>query len=181
MDRESTSFGLSPEKVARMLQIGSDCHETEPASDWERNTAELLRDHLAQSFPSARPLALPIPWLAGLPCLPKALLPWETIGDLLREPQTPTSLLKKLKQHGKDLFSNATGKPQRDVGLVIYYGAIAHALLFHDVLITRFDYAELRKSFATLVKKQWMFPELRVLFTKARDYCLAKKSQPQQG
>lgn len=178
MNEERTSFGLSPKKVARILRIGSDCRETEPASDWERNTAELLRDNLAESFPSARPFGLPVPWLSVLPCLPVVLLPRETIGDLLQEPKTPTSLLKRLKQHGKDLFSNAEREPERDVGLTIYYAAIANALVFHGVLITRFDYAGLRRSFATLADKEWMFPELRVLFGKARSCCVAQNSNP---
>jgi hypothetical protein len=178
MKEEPTSFGLSPEKVARILRIGSDSQEAEPASDWEQNTAELLRDHLAQSFPSARPFGLPVSWLSVLPCLPAALLPRETIGDLLREPKTPTSLLKKLKRHGKDLFSNTENRPEHDVGLTIYYAAIANALVFHDVLITRFGYPRLERSFATLVDREWMFPELRALFAQARNHCLAKKSPP---
>jgi hypothetical protein len=176
MKEEPTSFGLSPEKVARILRIGSDGHGTDQASYSESNTAELLRDRLAQSFPSARPFGLPVPWLSVLPCLPTVLLPRETIGDLLQGPQTPMSLLKRLKQHGKDLFSKAESEPQRDVGLTIYYAAIANALVFHGVLITRFDYAGLRRPLATLADKEWMFPELRVLFAKARNYCVAKKS-----
>lgn len=176
MRGKCTTYGLNPDRLAEILQIGCNLSDAQSQAAIDQITGELLRDHLAQPFPLDQLLGLPVPWLSRLPCLPAALIPAESIGMLLKKPKTSTSVLKKLKQYGRTLFSEGKNQSDRDVGLAIYYGAIANALVFHDTLITRFGYVELDESFAALTGKTWMSGNLRMLFEKARQHCRMRSS-----
>ncbi len=171
MHRESTTYGLNPDRIAKILQIGGNLDETQSQAAIDQITGELLRDHLSQPFSLDQLLGLPVSWLSRLPCLPAALIPAESIGMLLKKPKTSTSTLKKLKEYGRTLFSEGKNQSDRDVGLAIYYSAIANALVFHDILITRFGYVELDSSFSTLIEKTWISSSLRTLFEKACQHC----------
>ncbi|MDT8300202.1 MAG: hypothetical protein RQ760_01880 [Sedimentisphaerales bacterium] len=177
MNKEPTTYGLNREKVVRILQIGSKKEELEHKPLIQENTAELLRDHLAQPFLSDFTMNFCSSGLSKIPCHPAALIPLETIGDLLCDPNTTTSVLKRLKKFGRSLFSKGKIAPQRNVGLAIYYGAIANALIFHDVRITRLSYLDLHRSFMDLASKEWMPPQFQSLFRRAHEYCKAKSSR----
>ena len=177
MNKEPTTYGLNREKLVRILQIGSEKDDLEHEPFIQEDTAELLRDQLAQPFLSDYTMKSRASELSKIPCHPTALMPLETIGDLLWNRKTTTSVLKKLKKFGKNLFSKGKIASQRDVGLAIYYGAIANALVFHDVRITRFSYLDLHRSFIALTNKEWMSPQLQSLFRRAFEYCKAKGSR----
>jgi hypothetical protein len=176
MNKEPTTYGLSREKIVRILQIGSEKGEPEHESFIQESTAELLRDQLAQSFLSDYTVNFYDSEFSKIPCHPTALVPLETIGDLLCNRKTTTSVLKRLKNFGRSLFSKGKSESKRDIGLAIYYGAIANALIFHDVRITRLSYPDLHRSFIALADKQWMSPQLQSLFQRAHEYCKAKGS-----
>ncbi len=177
MNKEQTTYGLNREKVVRILQIGSEKEELEHEPFIHEDTAELLRDQLAQPFLSDCTMNFCASRLSKIPCHPAALMPLETIGDLLWNRETTTSVLKRLKKFGKSLFSKGKIASQRDIGLAIYYGAIANALVFHDVRITRLSYLDLYRSFIALAEKEWMSPQLQSLFRRAHEYCKAKGSR----
>jgi hypothetical protein len=177
MNKEPTTYGLNREKVVRILQIGSEKEELEHEPIIQEDTAELLRDQLAQPFLSDYTINFCTSGLSKIPCHPAALIPLETIGDLLCDHKTTTSVLKRLKKFGRNLFSKGKVASQRDVGLAIYYSAIANALIFHDVRITRLSYIDLQRSFVDLADKEWMSPQLQSLFRRAHEYCKAKGSR----
>ncbi len=174
MNKEPTTYGLSRKKVVHILQIGSEKEDIEHEFVVQENTAELLRDQLAQPFSSDHNFSFCTSELSNIPCHPTALMRIETVGDLLCNHKTTTSVLKKLKEFGKSLFSEGKNSSQHDVGLTIYYGTIANSLVSHDVRITRLPYQELLRSFVTLADKEWMPSQLQVLFRRAIDYCKAK-------
>lgn len=177
MNKEPTTYGLNREKVVRILQIGSEKEELGHEPFIQEDTAELLRDQLAQPFLSDYTINFCASGLSKIPCHPAALIPLETIGDLLWNHKTTTSVLKRLKKFGRSLFSKGKIASQRDVGLAIYYSAIANALIFHDVRITRLSYLDLHRSFIDLADKEWMSPQLQSLFRRAHEYCKAKGSR----
>ncbi len=177
MNKEPTTYGLSREKVVRILQIGSEIEEQEHEPFEKEDTAEILRDRLAQPFLSDYTLSFCASGLSKFPCHPAALMRLETVGDLLWNPRTTTSVFKRLKEFGRSLFSEGKSASQRDVGLTIYYGAIANALVSHDVRITRLPYPELHRSFVALADKEWMSPQLQALFRHANEHCKAKGSR----
>jgi len=177
MNREPTTYGLSRKKVVSILQIGSEKEEADQGHSAQENTAELLRDRLAQPFLSGHNSNSCVSDLSSIPCQAAALIRIDMIGDRLWNAGTTISMLKKLKELGKSLFSEGKSTPQRDVGLTIYYGAIANALVSRDVRITRLPYPELLRSFVALADNEWMHPQLQALFRRAIDYCKAKGSR----
>jgi hypothetical protein len=176
MDKEPTTYGLNREKIVRILQIGSEKEELEHEPFDQEDTAELLRDQLAQPFLSDYSINVCASGLLKIPCHPAALIPLETVGDLLLNHKTTNSVLKRLKKFGRRLFTKGKIASQRDVGLAIYYSAIANALIFHDVRITRLSYLDLHRSFIALAEKEWLSPQLKSLFRRAHEYCKAKCS-----
>jgi len=174
MNREPTTYGLSREKVVRILHIGSEKEEEQHEPFVQEDIADLLRDQLAQPFLSDWTLDSQAPGLSKAPCHPAALMQLKTVGELLWNPGTPASLLKRLRKLGKRLFSAEKSTSQHDVGLAIYYGAIANALVSHDVRITRLSYPELHQSFRDLAEKEWIPSQLQGLFWQAFEYCKTK-------
>lgn len=177
MNKEPTTYGLNREKVVRILQIGLEKKELEHEPFIQEDTAELLRDQLAQPLQSDYNINFCSSGLSKIPCDPAAIIPLETIEELLRNHKTTTSVLKRLKKFGRSLCSKGKITSQRDVGLAIYYSAIAHALIFHDVRITRLSFKDLQVSFLDLAEKEWMSPTLQSLFQRAHEYCKAKSTR----
>jgi len=132
---------------------------------------ELLNDRLAQPFVVDRDSKRGMPASSRAPRQITTAELTGTIGDVLREPNVTASTLEKLKEFGRKLFSEGMTPPQRDVGLTIYYGAIANALVHHDLRITRLSFQELRQSLAALVDKEWMPTDFKSLFREAYQTC----------
>ncbi len=168
MDRESKAFGLSPNKVVDLLRIGSD---TKPTScDSMREKGELLCNRLngtlPVSFSSSRKLTqkqskmkLMIDTLSAVP-----------VGELLQNPETDINLLKQTKDYGRKLSEQARTESEHHTANVIYYAAIASALIFHDQRITSFSSKDLENSFTFLGKAEWIPSYLTDLFRKAVQY-----------
>jgi hypothetical protein len=91
--------------------------------------------------------------------------------DLLLAPGTELAVVKCLKEYGKWLVRQATGKEERAAGTAIYYAAIAAAIVFHQERITELPSATLRESFAEMLKEPWIPQELKDLFHRARGAC----------
>ena len=174
MNEEPTTFGLSRDKIIRILQIQAekDQQEQEPAS--EEDKADLLEVELGRPLPCARHSGLGPSEGPTADCLARAETSPVTIGEALWSPLTPTSVLKWLKAFGRTFFSEGESERTREVGLAIYYGAIASAIVSHDVRITRLSYTELHRSFAILAEKSWVPLRLRRVFSDACACCAAR-------
>ena len=55
--------------------------------------------------------------------------------------------------------------------VVVYYAAIAYALVVHNIKITKFSLKDLCNAFSLLSNTEWIPPFLSSLFGKAREYC----------
>ena len=165
--KETTTFGLGSDKVARFLRIGSKDNEADSKQAEDELKGELLRDRLAETLAlydaktgevsrSQTKMSQVIGDLAG-----------EPIGMLLRARKTDLSILRRIKDHGRKLSESAKSKPERHVANTIYYAAIAAAFLFHDTQITSHSYADLGRSLRRLVKEIWIPESLTSLFGKA--------------
>ena len=174
MDKKPTTFGLTPAKLADILSVCSDTSEAGNEIDPEQEKAELLHDLLAETLPFELPKKkLPKGVLYHLTQIPGVII-GEPIRNLLNNPQTNIVLLKKVKDYSKKLSQCADSEAKHDTANVIYYAAIACALLFHDKKITKFSHEELRDSFSIFSKTQWVSPDLSELFDKASKYCQEK-------
>ena len=172
MKKESTTFGLSLKKVVKLLNIGSDISAT--ASDVDQQKASLLSDRLNETlplYPSTKEkltkklerLRQTIEVLAG-----------ESVGKLLQDPKTDIAIIRMIKDYGRKLSTHTDSEAEHHASNTIYYAAIAHALLFYDLRITKFSYKDLQRSFCRLSQENWIPEGLLDLFRKASKYCEVK-------
>ncbi len=179
MSEKSKTFGLSPEKIAELLRMGADEHNYEKAISAEQKKAELLVDRLTEPLPLSPSIMKLLPDISSLLTGVVGGCDSESIGNLLKSPEVEISVLRKIKNYNNDLSKCAESKIKRDVAVVLYYGALASALVIYNKRISRFSYKNMERSFSSLIGKSWITTDLVKLFTKAREICrnLHKKSQ----
>jgi hypothetical protein len=166
MEDKPTTFGLSREELSRLWKVGEDTPADQDESTQEQKKAGLLRDWLAEPLP-LDPAATRI--------LPEALsyvleqfrpLMGCSVENLLVDPEVEPSIIWRIKDRYKERARSCTSEAEREVATVIYYAAIANALLFHaeslfrDDRITTFSYRELKESFSGLLNSSWLTPNL---------------------
>jgi len=174
MDKESTTFRLSSEQLARLLSIGSYISEDKNQVDQEQKKAELLRDWLATKLPIEEVMVESLPTIIRRVCQELHPLAGEPFGNLLQDPETNITTIRRIKDYSKKLTTAAESEIEYDAAGAIYYAAIAGALVFHNKKITKFPYGELRDSFSVLMKNSWLTPDLAQLFIEARKLCQKK-------
>jgi hypothetical protein len=174
MDKDSTTFSLSPQRLARILRIGSDTDEIEETGDQEQKKAELLQDWLEATLPLDAVFLESLPAILHSLCDELKPLVGEPFGKLLNDPEADLAAIKKIKEYSKKLIVSARSDAEHDAATVIYYAAIASALVFHERRITKFSYDGLEKSFVSLKKHTWVPSALRQLFDEAHKFCQKK-------
>ena len=174
MKDKPTTFGLGHQELARLWRVGEDTAivQDKPAGEQER--AELLRDRLAEPWPPDSAVTHPLPEPLAVVLEQFKPLAGCCVGDLLFDPDADPSVIWQIKDSYKERARSASGTLERDAATVIYYAAIANALLFHEALlrddkITTFSNEELHKHFSRLLDIPWLTPDLVGLFKKARD------------
>ena len=172
MKKKSTTFGLSLKKVVDLLKIGAETGTTNEDPDQHRS--DLLHDKLDETlplYPSTKEkltrklerLRHTIETLAG-----------EPIGKLLQDPTTDITIIRIIKDYGRKLSTQANSEAEHHVSNTIYYAALAHALVFHDLRITKFSFTDLQRSFYHLSQEKWIPEKLLDLFSEAIKYCEVK-------
>jgi len=174
MKKDSTTFGLEPEQVQRLFSIGRDVKEPDRIAGAAHQKAEMLRRRLSETLPLDKSQVEMLPAVLGDLCHAIGLLAGETIISLVKNPSTDMSLIERIKRYGKELSARAESEAEHEVATAIYYAAIANALAFHDLRITKFSYKRLEMAFSRLVKEKWIPNELCVLFKVAGKYCKQK-------
>ncbi len=185
MKKESTTFGLSSEKMAKLFSIGAEIVRSEKESDQDQVKAELLSDRLAETLPLDRSMAKYLPAALIRLCDRLGVLAGEPIGKLIENPESDVWLIRKVKNYSKNLSECAKSEAENDTAIAIYYAAIANALAFRGRRITKFSMESLDSSFASLIDKPWMPKEFIALFRKAQQLCQGKliktKKQKRRG
>jgi len=177
VDKKTTTFGLSPEKLARFLSIGSELSESEKQLDQDQKKADLLRDKLAEALPLDQSALKSLPASLVHLCENLGVFSSEPIGNLLRNPKSEISVIKMIKDYSKDLSKSAKSEAEHDTAITIYYAAIANALIFRGLRITKFSFESLNSSFCSLSDKPWVATKLGSLFKQASEVCQSKLIQ----
>lgn len=166
MDKELT-WNLGPDQLADLLGITFDARSDEGDDDAADTGAELIEAQLVGT------LALDTAVLNNLPTviaqLDKDIFGGggETLGRVLTDPSSDIKTIKKIKRYAKNAGSEKKSESERTVAGVIYYAAIANALLYHKVKIRTHSGRTLQNAFENLSVKPWMSKELAGLFAKA--------------
>jgi hypothetical protein len=176
MGKDEMKPGLSPRKVALLLKIGSgDQNEAEQLPP-EKARAELLRELLAKRLPADDLAVHQLVAHLGDLCNSLNSALGEPIDRQLLDRTTGVDTLRRIKEHGAMLSRTAQRDVEQETANVIYYGAIASALVFHGRQITEFRLGDLQAAFATLSCLTWIPPELARLFEQALEFCRRSRS-----
>ena len=168
MKQDSTILGINPQRLAELLNIGSDLDQD---FGTEHKKEELLHDWLADSLPLDKALAQSLPEIVSRLCRDLQPISGNAFGKILLDPKSDIDAIEKIRHYSKKMAETAKSGPEHDAATTIYYAAIANAMVFHDKRITKFSYESLEKSFTTLTAHQWLTPDLSELFSKAVVIC----------
>ena len=172
---EKTTYGLSPERLARLLALGVEGKEAEEKVRAVRTPGEALQEMLSSKLPfdAAHPESIP----AVLKRTCDELLPFssQTLQDLLLDSETGLPAIKRLKDYGKELVRITKAEAQQTAATVIYYAAIASALVFHQSKITGHSYGKLEEAYGDLEQRRWIPSDLKRLFRRAKAACQQRR------
>jgi hypothetical protein len=176
MNKKPTTSGLRPEKLAQVLNIFSEEQSKDTDLPSDQIKAELLQDRLAETLlKGSQKHSTLRKELTHLCCL-AGLASSEPIRNLLNNPETDLEIIEKIKEHGKRLTTETSSEAEHETANVIYYAAVASALIFHDDKITQFPLKKLEKAFSVFVDTEWVSSDLIDLFKKAVEYCREQAS-----
>jgi hypothetical protein len=174
MNTKSSTFGLSAERLVRLLNIGSESRRTLNSIDQEEAKAKLLQEWLSASLPLDEVLVDSLPKILARVCRQLQPLASESFGNLLQDPQVDIEAVKKIKDYSKKLVKSAKSEVEHDAAAAIYYAAIANALVFHERRITKLSYESLGDTFSEIAESKWISPGLVRLFKNAESICKKK-------
>lgn len=172
MDAKST-LGIPPERVARLLAIGTEGPYPGPESADEAS-ARLLRDRLAGPLPLEESVVDALPVVLGRFCREVLPMAGRPLGEILADSTASRDALELIKDYGKILSHRHRDTAQQSVAIAIYYAAIAAALVHHGHKITAHSYEKLATAFGRLIEKKWMEDDMARLFAQAKDICSGK-------
>ncbi len=168
---EETTYGLSPEQLARLLAMGLDEKDNRDSGERSRTNSDILQDMLMSELALDPAMPESVPAVLKRPCEELSGVAGHTLGQLLLSPETNLAVIRTLKDYAKALSRRGAHEPEHAAVVIIYYAAIASALVLHGQKITRHSYETLLEAFSQLAKKNWVSTELRELFRKGREAC----------
>ncbi len=174
MEKDSTTFGSDPDKLAKLWTICVDVKKDRINLNENEVKSELLHDMLADKIPLDQAVARILPKVLAQLCKDIKLFTGNSIGFLLSDPDTELSIIRKIKDYCKSLSKNVRSEAEHDVVAAIYYAAIASALINYNQRITSFSYKNLQSAFSSMIEVKWMTPDLTAIFQKAHAYCAEK-------
>ena len=90
-----------------------------------------------------------------------------SFGDLLDHAHPPIELLRMTKDFAKACRQSPTSPLPREIATVLYYAAIAVALLRCGHRITKLSNADLRQGMESMLGHDWLDARMRALFEAA--------------
>jgi hypothetical protein len=176
-EKDETTYGLSPERLARLLAIGLQSADDLNNLSTGRGPGEILMEMLTLELPLGPAVPDSLPAVLNRPCDEMLGVARQTLRDLLLDSKTDLAVIKTLKDYGKKLVRRGGPEAKQAAATVIYYAAIASALVFHAHKITQHSCQTLREAYAELEQKPWVPPELKDLFRRAKAACHQRKGR----
>ena len=152
---KSTTFGLTQDRLLRLLHIGSESQGTPTPPVAEPDKRTLIEKWLSDALPDGS----------------RAGTMGRAVKDVLFAPDTDLVVIKSIKDHYKERVAAARTKAESDAATALYYAAIGAGLVCYDRRLSSYSYQDLARSFAVLVQKEWIGKDLCDLFEKARQVC----------
>lgn len=174
---KKTTFGLSLDKISRLLRLTLGDRSTQDEKPGDQDPGAVLRQFLSRELPLDPVTPDSLPAVLKRPCHELAVMAGKTIGDLLFDPTTDTLVLRALKDYCKALPKHFGTETWQAVATAVYYASIANGLLFHRIKITELSSQRLGEGFEKLQEKPWVTDELKDLFRRAQAACQERESE----
>ena len=174
MDKKTT-HGLKLHQLKELLSIGIDEGNFLDEISGSETIAEMLDNQLVTSVSRNSSLLDSLLVIIGEMGYCMESFSGKSLGDLLLNSDTDISLLKAIKTFSKKLSITLDSGDEHAVAVTTYYAAIASGIVYHDQMISSSSYKILEDSFTELIEKSWLTPELKELFSKARQVCKKNK------
>ena len=170
MAPENKKFNLNKDQKSSLFELGKTAQHGPEYMDNQDRKADLLYDILVSPLPADAPAADSLPPLLKRMYQGLHSLAGDSLEDLLQKSDTEPAVINKIKDYAKQVGKSETGD-DHDIAVAVYYAAIAHALVYHNQLLTQFSYGQLADAFHSLIKKDWICDILLPLFEKAEAIC----------
>ena len=168
MDRDMNS-DVSPERLAELLGMtlnGVVGEGPEAAADGD---SELLEAELVGVLSLDTTVLDSLPTVVGQLDRDVFAGGGGALGSALTDPETGLAVIRKIKLYAKKAGTDNDSGARYTVAVAVYYAAIAAALVFHKVKITKHSVQTLKAEFKVLSQKAWISKELAGLFSKAAE------------
>lgn len=99
------------------------------------------------------PFLIRVPSVLEEPCNGLSDVASQALRQLLTNPHTDLVIVRRLKDYAKAWSCCSAQGPEHTAAILVYYAAIASALVFHGQKITRHSYETLRAAFSQLVHR----------------------------
>lgn len=177
MDGQSDILNLNDRAKRHLLGIGLEPEKPATSFDGNERRGDLLCDILRSPLPmeSAERIASS-PRVAN-PALAFRSVTGPPLRELLLDPKTEVSVLRRVKEYAKTMGQKATTEVEKDVYLAIYFAAIAAAWAYHGARITRHSDTEVGQFLVHYVSVKWVPSSLQQVFQKANQ----GRSEADQG
>jgi hypothetical protein len=170
-DNPRRDLNLTPEHKTRLLSLGLSPAEDMKDGDEEERRTDLLYDLLASALPVSPTMREALPPVLREQSEGLRSVAGQPMGELVQSPRTDISTIRRIKDFAKESGTASTAGAETDAFLALYYAAIASALLFHDVKISKHPWMDLAQYFRSLAESTWVLPEFRDFLLKAHKYC----------
>jgi hypothetical protein len=169
---KDSMFRLGGDQLADLLRVGLEPESS--GGERDRSVAGILAAKLASELPLDVSVADSLPAVLGRACDSMAVYRGCCTAELLLDPRADVDALVTLKDYAKELVRRSRSEVTTTVATVLYYAAIASAIVFHDAKVTQHDYRQLARSFTELEEQPWLPPSLLTLVAGARVICQMK-------
>lgn len=171
---DKTNPPPKPQDIARLLEWATEVPEpTDPAdpSREQQDKSDALYDLLETPLSMDDVLAQMLPDVLARVCTTLEPLAHATLGQLLQNPQIDLVTVEQIKQYAKRLTRSNPSGPIHAAATVVYYAAIANALVHHDKRITTRAPERLAQALQQIEQLPWLESDLVGLFQRASALC----------
>ncbi len=176
---DDTTSGLGPEQLARLLDLGTD--EAAKGADQDEPKADRLAALLESAVPADDVLVQALPEIILRVCRELKPLATGSVKQALLGPDSNLAVITQIKSYAKELARQSEPGAAQEAAKVLYYAAMASALVFHDEKITKLSGEELRISFEQLGAASWVPEDISGLMNRAariyRDHDSGQREQ----
>ena len=169
MLEESKTSNLNAEKLGNLLRLYMDNNE-EDQRNCDDDKKALLGDLLSDALPLDQETIKTLPSILRILYEEMPPLVGQPLGKLLLSPETKLEHLIAIKEHAKKMMSTADTDAKYETRAVIYYAAIASALVFHDRKITTHSNQDVKNSLSAFIERDWIKADLSQLLNKAQKF-----------